>query len=256
METELTYFRYFRHRQVFFFAIFSLCLAACLTACSKDDKGPGPEEVSVPIVLGKDTSLTVNSASGPLSAISQNEEIATVQVNGVNILISTHKLGSTNIRVMDKTGTEKVIMKVDVQRGYGTHRITSYITSVLAGDPEVKRRIESELNNITPLPVNAVYGFNLSREQSPLYIFPDELDGQMIEGTIVFNSETRTCRLKYGSQDFEYFLLPTQGFKTATTSESPMIEYGFVADYTQQYQRLYPEASVSRAVRIQVLSNR
>lgn len=256
MKTQLTYFGYIRQRQVFFFAIFSLCLTAFLSACSKDDKDPGPEEVPVPIVLGKDTSLTVNSASGPLSAISQNEEIATVQVNGVNILISTHKLGSTNILVMDNTGTEKVIMKVDVQRGYGTQRIASYVTSVLADDLAIKKRIEDELNAFNPLPVNAVYGFNSIREQSPLYVFPDGLDGRMIEGTIAFHSETRTCLLKYSGQEFEYLLLPTQGFKTATISESPVIEYGFVSDFTQQYRRLYPEANISRAYRIQVLSGR
>ncbi|MGX5688665.1 hypothetical protein [Arcticibacter tournemirensis] len=256
MKTKPTYPHILWYRQFFFFVILSLCLTFFFTGCGKDDKDPVPEEVPVPIILGRDTSLTVNSASGPLSAISQNEEIATVQLNGNIILISTHKLGSTNIRVMDNAGTDKVIIKVDVQRGYGVHRITSYMTSVQASDPLIKKRIEDELNAISPLPVNAAYGFNLTGEQSPLYVFPDGLDGQMLEGVISFNSQTRTCLLKYSGQIFEYAVMPTQGFKTATTSESPMIEYGFVADFTQQYQSLYPEANIIRACRIQVLSNK
>lgn len=240
-------------KRFYIFTAFLFSLAFFLTACSKKDANPAPEEIWVPIVLGNDTTLTIESVNSPLSAISKNEDVATARIEGSKVLISTQRLGSTDIMIRDNKNIERIILKIEVGRGYTVQKIESYLTSVLATDPEIRKSIEAELNTIIPLPVNAVYGFNATIEPSSLYIFPEGLDKQRIEGTIAYNRENRTVTLKYSEKEFTYVVVSAGSLKSSAVSESPITQIGFIEDFTEKYQNQYPQAGISRAFRVQVL---
>lgn len=240
-------------RQKLYLLIFFLALFA---SCKKNDVKPEIETIELGITLGNDTTISMSAIQEPFNIISSDENVATAEKQGDEIKITSHKVGYTEIKIINQNSKEQVLVKVWVSRGFSLLEVKSYDFVIEVSDQNIKTEIETKLSTSNPLPVGALYGISYLSGPSMLHIFPNGINGEEILGEISFDNNTKTINLFYDNKSYQYQLMIEYGRSKMKGKnkimESPIVPayFSFREDLTEQFKTEYPNTEIQNVTRV------
>lgn len=238
---------------VFFLALFA--------ACKKNDVKPEIETIELGITLGNDTTVSLSAIQEPFSIITSDENVATAEKQGDEIKITSHKVGYTEIKIIDQNSKEQVLVKVWVSRGFSLLEVKSYDFVIEVSDQNIKTEIETKLNTSNPLAIGALYGISYLSGSSTLHVFPGGIDGEEILGEVSFDNNTKTIHLSYDDKSYQYQLMIEYSRSKMNGKnkimESPVVPayFSFHENLTEQLKVEYPNTEIRNVTRIHRLES-
>ncbi|WP_290081851.1 hypothetical protein [Bacteroides acidifaciens] len=225
------------------FAIFLLITSLFIVSygCSKEEPYE-PEKKSISIWEGETSHISIETDLTHCNCALQSEdqEIATATIDKTGICITTHKSGSTMIRLLDN---DKILCEIFVYVKYfSSPEIIDWGIPLKEGSPgypgitikatdlRIPPEIEKELREESEPFIGATYTFNQDTRKFTIKTFSEV----SYEGSYEWNLTSLT--LMYDGKKEKY------GFKFATG-----MSHGYIieADKTEKYQRRYPDAGIT-----------
>lgn len=209
--------------------------------CSKEELYE-PEKKSISIWEGETSHISIETDLTHYNCTLQSEdqEIATATIDEIGICITTHKSGSTMIRLLDN---DKILCEIFVYVKYfSSPEITDWGIPLKEGSPgypgitikatdlRVPPEIEKELREESEPFIGATYTFNQDTRKFTIKTF----SGISYEGSYEWNLTSLT--LIHNGKKEKY------GFKFATG-----MSHGYIieADKTEKYKQRYPDAGIT-----------
>ena len=234
---------------LFIAVVFSMAVLSC----DKDESVMTIDEEMIVMVSGADRSILINGGLPEYSVVSKDEGIVKASITDDMLIVNAIQTGETILTLFDaKSSILTIPIVVFPYSNQTILEIDSLYVNTVIADKKVKQIIENELNNNFQFTIGTRYNLCFKPEDPSSLVIIQEGSNQIIEG--IFYIEKTEESLNYHFIYDEKHLTYQVGIVDLQTLANldAKVWISLIADYTEFYQRIYPDAGIEKILQIQL----